>query len=390
MTSEYEDVPLPPPLDWDSLAKGRPRTPSQLMEGLPRGKPTGVFGDGGLGKSYIELTRAVCLATGRPFFGIPMNGLTESVLYLSCDDSEDDLHFRLVNIRRYLDVNMASTREDVDLDLDVLDMTETDPVLFDPRASNGPLTPAYYRLRRFIRDRGVTTLFIDGIANTFAGNENDRGEVTRYVTAMHNLVRDPDRYFPQGTVVLIGHVNKVTAGNPATSQGFSGSTAFNNRVRNRWFVRPEVEGGHRTGKIIYELQKTNAGEVGTQMEFEWSDAHQMFVGRKRDSQSDHLLRQDVDMATAIRNALKGCTQASPPIIVPAAMTGPNTAYHVLSRRPEFPAELRRDTPQARRRFNALLRDLREKGHIEETPYARAHRKVGRQIVLTEEGLRQCG
>lgn len=385
----YEDEPLPPPLDWDALAKGSPRPPSLLMEGLPRGKPTGVFGDGGLGKSYVELTRAVCLASGRPFFGVPMKfgALTENVLFLSCDDSEDDLRFRLTNICRYFDLDMASTRND-DLFLDVLDMTDRDAVLFDPRAPNGGLTPAYYRLRTLIREREVTTLFVDGIANTFAGNENDRGDVTRYVTAMHNLVRDSDTPRPE-TVVLIGHVNKVTAGNPVTAQGYSGSTAFNNRLRNRWFVRPEIDEGRRTGRILYELQKSNAGEVGAQMEFEWSDAHQMFVGRKREGSQTDPLHQDVGAAAAIRNVVKGCMEASPPVIVPAAMSGPNTAFHVLSRRPGFPPELRRDTAQARRRVNALLRELRETGHIVEKPYARANRKVGTQLVLTEEGLRQC-
>src|SRR5260221_6381406 len=81
----YEDDPLPQPIDWDELAKSEPRPPRQLMEGLPQSQPTAVFGDGGLGKSYIELTRAVCLATGRPFFGIPTRkgALTESVLYYS-------------------------------------------------------------------------------------------------------------------------------------------------------------------------------------------------------------------------------------------------------------------------------------------------------------------
>src|SRR5260221_6811726 len=110
----YEDDPLPQPIDWDELAKSEPRPPRQLMEGLPQSQPTAVFGDGGLGKSYIELTRAVCLATGRPFFGIPTRkgALTESVLYYSCDDPKADLDFRLHNICRHLDVDMASASDD--------------------------------------------------------------------------------------------------------------------------------------------------------------------------------------------------------------------------------------------------------------------------------------
>jgi hypothetical protein len=138
-----------------------------------------------------------------------------------------------------------------------------------------------------------------------------------------------------------------------------------------------------------ELQKSNHGEVGTQIEFEWApDAH-MFVGRLVATATDFdRHHRDQTEQRGILLALQACAASNPPIIVPAAMSGPNTAFNVLTLRAEFPTTLRSGKP-GRKRFWRHIEALRQLHALEEASYRRTNRHLTAQFVLTPEGLRQC-
>src|SRR5207244_496949 len=72
---------------------------------------------------------AVCVAAGLPFFGISTE--RRRVLYLSCEDRESILHWRLANICAWVGLNLAELAGS----LDVLDLVGHDTVLWerDPR-----------------------------------------------------------------------------------------------------------------------------------------------------------------------------------------------------------------------------------------------------------------
>ncbi len=63
-----------------------------IPDWLPCGYAT-LAGHGGAGKSYIALYLAFCMAAGRDFFGVELD--QRRVLYLSCEDRSDVLHWRL-------------------------------------------------------------------------------------------------------------------------------------------------------------------------------------------------------------------------------------------------------------------------------------------------------
>ena len=84
-------------------------------------------------------------------------------------------------------------------------------------------------------------------------------------------------------------------------------------------------------------------------------------------------------------ALAGCAAANPPIIVPTASRGERTAFHVLSKRPEFPDSLRRAT----KRFWSCIEELRQLHQIDEDEYRRSYRKKAGQFVLTLAGRATC-
>ena len=192
-----------------------------------------------------------------------------------------------------------------------------------------------------------------------------------------------------GALVLVGHVNKATAGG-AGGEGYSGSTAWHNSMRARWYLSPEViegadgERATRTGKLIFELQKSNHGEVGTQIEFKWDDDAHLFVGRMKGGTTEFDRRhlQQEERRGTLR-AIQACGS------VPAATTGRRTAYHVLSAHPEFPESLRNGKASIRR-FWRHIEELRAMGHVQESSIRRSDRHYVTTLELTPEGLRACG
>ncbi len=375
----------PDALDLDELAKREPEAPKSIMEGVPTGYATGINGHGGAGKSQIELMRAVCIAAGVPFCGYEV--ARRKVLFLSCEDRTGVLHWRLTRICRYLGIDLASLNGW----LEIIDLVGHDSILFNPdRYTGNAFTAAYGVLAEHMRQHENEVLVMDGIADTFGGNENSRGEVKQYINSLLALI-PPDR----GAVILIGHVNKATAGNGTTTEGYSGSTSWHNSCRARWYLYHETEQSdeserhQRTGKLIFELQKSNHGEIGTQIEFQWdADAH-LFVGTRPAGEMIFDRKQrDREEQAGILRALAGCAASVPPIIVPAAMLGPRTAFHVLSLRPEFPETLRAGRAGIRR-FRRQIEELRQSRTIAESEYRRTNRHLGAQLKITEEGMRQC-
>lgn len=354
---------------------------------LPCGYATLLAGHGGHGKSSIALYLAVCIATGRPFFGLPTE--QRRVLYLSCEDRQDVLHWRLARICRHLDVDMAElathkTNDSSDAGfsgndrtvvssskmnqhgdsfalghLDIIDLVGENATLWERTSNGGGTTGPFNLLTGTLSDAEV--LIVDGVADTFAGNENDRGDAKRFVNALVGLI-PPDR----GAVILIHHVNKPAAGT-STSEGYSGSTGWHNAVRARWYLYPEIEqsdeGTDRTGRQILELQKSNLGKADQRMVFEWDDHAHLFLGQLAAGTSavERNMRDEKELdgiVAAIREV------ESRGDYVPAAMQGPRTAHHVLMATESLPETLK--SKAATKRFRRHIEELRRIRRIEES------------------------
>ncbi len=376
----------PDPLDLAALAKREPRPPLFIdMHGwLPVGYATLLAGHGGSGKSAIALYLMVCIAAGLAFFGNLMQ--RQRVLFLSCEDRASVTHWRLSRICAHLGIDMACLRGW----LEILDLVGHECVLWDRDPRTGTTTTmAHGVLKDFMRVHDTEVLLVDGVTDTFAGNENARSEVKRYINSLVALI-PPER----GAVLLIGHVAKLNAASVQTSEGYSGSTGWHNACRARWYLHPEVQDGEdgerqeRTGNLTLELQKANMGRADKSMTFVWDDDAHLFVGKMDQESSFDRTHRDREEQSSILRALHGCANATQPIIVPAAMTGPNTAHLVLSQRPEFPQSLRSGKP-AKARFRRQIETLRQLGAIAEVGYRRANRHHAAKIELTVEGVRQC-
>jgi RecA-family ATPase len=373
----------PAPLDLATLAEHEPEPPRFIVPGgLPVGYATLLAGHGGVGKSAIALHLAVAIAFGARWAGIDC--APRKVLYLACEDREGVLHWRLARIARYIGISIV---ELVDR-LDIVELVGHDCMLWerDPRTGY-TITPAFGQLSERVRASGSEVLIVDGVADTFGGNENSRGEVKRYVNALLSLLPAET-----GALLLVAHIDKALArGTGATSDGYSGSTSWHNSVRARWYLYPETlpaDGDgppERTGTLRLELQKSNLGPVDQSIRWRWDAEEHMFLPEPVATQFDreHQARED---RRGILLALKGCSAIG--IIVPAAMTGPRTAYHVLAARPEFPITMR-STRSGARRFWREIEQLRQLKLVEEVAYRRKNRHEADQLMLTQEGMRQC-
>jgi len=108
-------------------------------------------------------------------------------------------------------------------------------------------------LREALLETQARMLVIDGASDAFGGNESVRQQVKTFL-------RDVRRLIPKGGAALqLAHVDKATErGGGDTSQGYSGSTAWSNSVRSRWYLRP-AEG---SAGLLLELQKANHAAAG--------------------------------------------------------------------------------------------------------------------------------
>jgi RecA-family ATPase len=236
-----------PAVEWNCIAP--PERRWIVRDWLPVGTVTSLYGSGGVGKTLIAQQLATSVAAGHSFFGLETT--QAPALVIACEDDRDELHRRQVSICATSGVEMHK--------LGLLSLA--------PRAgrqnilatfSNGilQLMPLYQTIRETARSTGAKLIVIDNIAQTFAGNENIRAEVTAFVNALSGLALELD-----AAVLLLGHPGK------ASDSEYSGSTAWDAAVRSRWILerlKPDLDDGE-AGELadLRVLRKAKANYSGT-------------------------------------------------------------------------------------------------------------------------------
>jgi RecA-family ATPase len=107
---------------------------------------------------------------------------------------------------------------------------------------------------------------LDTLADLFGGDEVNRAKVRQFVAMLRAIAIDFET-----TVVLLSHpsVNGMSNGS-----GISGSTAWNNSVRSRLYMKRDDKSDLRT----IEVMKANYGEVGQQIRVKWERGAFVIVG----------------------------------------------------------------------------------------------------------------
>lgn len=250
----FADAPLPQPappprsrielLSYTDM-KNRPIPPYLVDDLLVSDGMTSVIGAPKRGKTYWTLPMALCVATGRPFFGRSVR--PGRVVYVCTEGG-------IGRFRQRIDAHLKHH--------------EIDPGELDGRFVLVP-TP----IRLLNRDDadallqalgdGYDLAIYDTLARTMGGNENDTADMNAYVDALDRL-RGAGA---NGTQVVVHHTGKDT------SRGGRGSNALPGAVEREFVITRPRRGVHvarisndrhsdGSWKEVYRFQPVDIGEEG--------------------------------------------------------------------------------------------------------------------------------
>ena len=207
---------ITPPLDWAALSERAPRPREWLIEDwLGTGHPTLFVGPGGVGKSLLAQQVASCLSVGHPILGAVARPLR--VLMWMCEDDAEELFRRQAAIAAWLGVGLAEFSG-----LVIQPRLGMDNTLLTTTFGRPTWTPLARELREQCADYRADVWWGDNIGQMFGGNENVRHDVTMFLN---------------GVAGFCGRATPIMLGHPSRGQGseFSGSSAWENAVRMRWW-----------------------------------------------------------------------------------------------------------------------------------------------------------
>jgi RecA-family ATPase len=160
---------------WDS----EPSPPREwaVDDRIPLKQPYLFTGNGSVGKSLVELARAVAHVLGKPWLGMPV--AQGPAIYMGCEDDEDELHRRVADILDYYGATFADA---IAGGLHLLSYVREECTLGSP--DKGGLirpTPLYLRLEEAVLDIQPVAVSIDTVADVYAGDEINRQQVTQFI-----------------------------------------------------------------------------------------------------------------------------------------------------------------------------------------------------------------
>jgi RecA-family ATPase len=184
-----------------------------------------LSGEGGAGKSIVELTKDVAHVTGKDWFGsMPQPG---PAFYIGAEDGVDEIHIRLHDIASHYGVTFDQL---IDGGLHVLCLLGQDATLCATSGKSGrvEVTALYRRLREAAGDIKPKNISIDTLSRAFAGNEIDRVQVYAFAMHMQALAM-----VAEGSVSVLSHPSLQGM---ASGSGISGSTAWHGAFRFRQYL----------------------------------------------------------------------------------------------------------------------------------------------------------
>lgn len=226
---------------------------------IPRSHVTGMYGDGGVGKSLLAQQLLTSTALTLPWLGLETAG--GRALGLFCEDSSDELERRQADINRALGIAPENLEN-----LRLLSRLGEDNALFAFDGDRGSTTPLFDRLNATCARWRPALIVLDTAADLFAGNENDRPKVRAFIgSCLGRLARDYD-----AAVVLCAH---PSASGLASGSGTGGSTAWNNTLRSRLYLTQPTSGADQPAanpnhRILSRMKANYAPREG-RIEIEW-------------------------------------------------------------------------------------------------------------------------
>jgi RecA-family ATPase len=258
-TAEKRDAEVKPvePLQWlDMSAWDHQPVPERkwaIKDRVPL-KQAGLFsGEGGTGKSIIELTKDVAHVTAKDWLGsVPEPG---PAFYLGAEDDHEEIHIRLAAIAKHYRITFKELYEG---GLHVLPLLGKDATLCAvTKGGNVEVTGLYRQIDEAAGDIKPKNISIDTLSRAFAGNEIDRVQVYAFAMHMQALAMAAE-----GSVTVLSHpsLQGINSGS-----GLSGSTAWHGAFRFRQYLKGvKAENGEQPESDLRQLEfkKNQYGPLG--------------------------------------------------------------------------------------------------------------------------------
>jgi hypothetical protein len=205
---------------------------------IPSGTVTAVFGQGGMGKSYMTCDIAARLSNGTPLPGSDGPTIPQKVLMLS---AEDDYATVLVPRLLRMGTNLANIA------------VPSFQFTLDPWGAE--------QVAELMREFAATVVFIDPIVY-YAGGKMDMNKSNEVRAMMEKLKGAAEA--SNSSVIIVGHIRKSEEGNDANRM--MGSADWVNAARSGVLVTKTND-----GMPVMRHVKTNYGKKGLSRGFEITD-----------------------------------------------------------------------------------------------------------------------
>jgi RecA-family ATPase len=226
---------------------------------VPHGVVTGLYGDGGVGKSLLAQQLQTGTALGSTWLGLSVEEVASLGIY--CEDDENELWRRQCAINEGYGVDhyaLGSMHWMPRLGHDNILMTFA-------RNGVGQLTTFHRNVIEAALELRTRLVVIDTAADTFGGNENDRGQVRQFVQRALGQIA----LKIEGAVLCCAHPSRAGL---STGEGDSGSTGWSNAFRSRLYLRhPKTEPDEPpdpNGRIL-ERKKANYASRNDELKLRW-------------------------------------------------------------------------------------------------------------------------
>jgi len=261
-----------PPFTYVDIARELVPREWVVPDRVPSKNITLLSGEGAVGKSILLLQLSAAIVLARDWIGtLPKQGV---VLYLSCEEDDDEINRRLEDIAKHYGV----TRADLKPSLHVISLAGKDAILGTAdRTSQIKPTVLFAQLRAEALRLRPTLIIIDTVADVFGGDEINRAQTRHFLTLLRGLIVEID-----SAMVLASHpsLEGIRSGS-----GISGSTAWHNSVRSRMYFRSADEIDDPELRVL-EVKKANYAKVSEQILLRWKNG--VYVPEPRAGSLDQM------------------------------------------------------------------------------------------------------
>ena len=226
---------------------------------VPLGAVTMLSGDGGLGKSLLTMQLLVSTAMSQPWLGLPV--LPCKSLAVFCEDDPEELHRRMNDICKHGNIPFS--------DLENMRMISrvgqaNEFLRRDKYGKQQGPSDFYFQVLDEAKRFGAQLVVLDGLHDLFDGNENSRPEARSFVNLLRRIALETD-----GGVLLNAHPSMAGL---SSGSGNSGSTAWNNAVRQRLYLtRPKDDDDRDADARVLKTMKSNYGKIGEEIKLRWQE-----------------------------------------------------------------------------------------------------------------------